>query len=158
MFIKGGEKMKTKIIILCSALINIGLIAALIFSKTGNDYQEISKTGKYKIVENSSTIKLYSEDNNFEVLIDKDTEKLISFNYFLSDFQQSAAIETDKDHLQRVSYHGKDFTLTFIKSNGKKENKDFSLGIYKHKEDNPYALEYYTQFIFDEDGNYKIIE
>lgn len=64
MFIKGGEKMKTKIIILCSALINIGLIAAL----------------------------------------------------------------------------------------------NFSLGIYKHKKDNPYALEYYTQFIFNEDGNYKIIE
>ena len=49
-------------------------------------------------------------------------------------------------------------TLTFIKSNEEKENKDFSLGIYKHKEDNPYALEYYSQFIFDEDGNYKIIE
>ena len=111
--------MKYKMLLLCSLLINAGLTVLLVMGKKNN--KEIFADEKIEVTEDSSVIKIFSDDNALFLLMDRNNDKLIRFQYSLPDLSQSAAIETEDDNLQRVSYHGKDYTLTFIKW---KENHD----------------------------------
>ncbi|MBR3645117.1 MAG: hypothetical protein IKN54_01745 [Lachnospiraceae bacterium] len=148
--------MKYKMLLLCSLLINAGLTVLLVMGKKNN--KETFADEKIEVTEDSSVIKIFSDDNTLFLLMDRNNDKLIRFQYSLPDLSQSAAIETEDDNLQRVSYHGKDYTLTFIKWKENTEERDFSLGVYKHKKDNPYGLDYYSQFIFKKDGSYEIVQ
>ena len=152
------EEMKYKLLLLCSLLINVGLSVLLFVGKDKKSTKEIFADEKFRCFTDSSVVKISSDDNNLFLLIDRNNDKLIRFQYSLPDLSQSASIETEDENLQRVSYHGKDYTLTFIKWKENSGDRDFSLGVYKHKKDNPYGLEYYSQFIFKKDGNYEIVQ
>ena len=115
--------MKYKMLLLCSLLINAGLTVLLVMGKKNN--KETFADEKIEVTEDSSVIKIFSDDNTLFLLMDRNNDKLIRFQYSLPDLSQSAAIETEDDNLQRVSYHGKDYTLTFIKWKENTEERDF---------------------------------